>query len=179
MNILKKTKSYNIGAMEYVSDGETWRDRCDKFLGELGVTCFNPYKRPFESDIKEDKESQRLMREWRESGHLWKVHEHMKEIIAADLAMVDRADFLIAYINPDVPTFGSMHEIVAANQQKKPIFVCIEGGVEKTPLWLLGLLPVRFFYNNFDDLLEMLRKIDAGEVKIDSNRWRLFKPEYR
>jgi nucleoside 2-deoxyribosyltransferase len=179
MNLLRKTRVYSAGPMEFVQDGETWRDKCDAFLSNLGVICFNPYKRPFESDIKEDKESQRMMREWREDGLLWKVHEHMKEIIASDLAMVDRADFIIAYVNPDVPTFGTMHEIVAANQQKKPIFVCVEGGVEKTPLWLLGLLPVRFFYNNFDELLEMIRKIDAGEVKIDSNRWRLFKEEYR
>ena len=179
MNILKNTKSYSVGPMEYVEDGESWRHKCENFLADLGVVCFNPYKRPFESDVKEDKESQKMMRQWREEGSYWKVHEHMREIIAADLAMVDRADFIIAYINPDVPTFGTIHEIVAANQQKKPIFVCVEGGVHRTPLWLLGLLPVRYFYDDFDSLLNTLESINNGTIHIDSSRWRLFKEEYR
>jgi nucleoside 2-deoxyribosyltransferase len=165
--------------MEFVSDGESWRDKVSDTLTQMGVVCFDPYKKPFESDIKEDKESQNELREKRANGNLQDVHDHMREIIAADLAMVDRADFIIAYLNPDVPTFGTIHEIVVANQAKKPIFVFVEGGVKKTPLWMLGLLPVKYFYDDLDSLLKTIVDIDSGRKQIDSKRWRLFKEEYR
>lgn len=93
-SVLNKTKTYLVGPMEFVSDGESWRDKVTNTLAQMGVTCFDPYKKPFESDLKEDKETQILLREKREAGLLNDVHEHMREIIAADLAMVDRADLL-------------------------------------------------------------------------------------
>lgn len=179
MNVLEKTKTYLVGPMEFVTDGSSWRERVTEELAPLGITCFDPYKKPFESDIKEDKETQARLIADRESGNLEPIHEHMKEIIAADLAMVDRADFIIAYLNPNVPTFGTMHEIVVANQAKKPIFIFVEGGVRKTPLWMLGLLPVKYFYNNLDELLFTIKQINSGGIPIDSKRWRLFKEEYR
>ena len=55
----------------------------------------------------------------------------------------------------------------------------MEGGKSKTPLWLLGMLPHKFIYNNLDEVIEMLYAIDNGIKPIDSDRWRLLKKDYR
>lgn len=178
-NLLKGCKTYMIGCMEF-KNGESWRLECAERLGSRGIICFDPYIKPFdEKYAKEDSETQEEMKNLRKNGELGKVHEHFKEIVGTDLAMVDRSDFIVCYIDPKVPTFGTIHELVVANQAKKPIFVFVEGGVEHTPLWLLGILPPRFFYDNLEDLLLMIESIDDGAKKIDNSRWRIFKPEYR
>jgi hypothetical protein len=57
--------------------------------------------------------------------------------------------------------------------------VAIEGTKKKCPLWLLGMFPHKYIYDSVDDILEMLIKIDEGKKEIDSDRWRLLKPEFR
>ena len=178
LNILNKTNGYSVGAMEF-ENGESWRNKAETELAKMGIVLFNPYKKPFETEVKEDSESQEKLKQLRKSGNLNEVHRKMREIVAVDLAMVDRADFIVAKIDPTVPTFGSIHELVVANMAKKPVFIFVEGGVEKTPLWLLGMFKPRHFYNSLDEVLDTIRKINKGEIELSSNRWRLMKPEFR
>ena len=177
-NLLNGCKAYLSGPMEY-ADGTFWREEAEKALNLIGVTCFNPYQKPFISGVPENKETQKLLKEQRLNGELWKVHETMKGIVADDLAMVDRSDFIVCHIDPKTPTFGTVHEFVVANQLKKPIFTFVSGGVRQTPLWMLGLVPTRYFYDSLSNLLENIMLINRGELEIDSSRWRLLKPEFR
>ena len=177
--VLDKTYTYLSGGMEYTSDGRTWREVATATLKEMGVKVFDPYHKPFTNSKEETPEVHKELILNRDTENYEPVAGHMKKVVADDLAMVDRSDFLIVYINPSTPTFGTTHELVVAVQQKKPVFVFVEGGVKNTPLWLLGVLPTRYFYNSLDELLEMLQGIDSGAVEIDSSRWRLFKKEYR
>jgi hypothetical protein len=62
---------------------------------------------------------------------------------------------------------------------KKPIFLSVEGGKKKCPLWILGMIPHKYIYNSVEEIVDMIRKIDGEKVKVDSDRWRLLKPEYR
>ena len=62
---------------------------------------------------------------------------------------------------------------------KKPIFISMEGGKSKTPLWMLGMLPHKYIYNSVDEIVDMLFAIDNGSKEIDSDRWRLLRDEYR
>ena len=62
---------------------------------------------------------------------------------------------------------------------KKPIFVTIEGGKEKTPLWMLAMFPHKYIYDTIEEAIEMIERIDDGDKEIDSDRWRLLKKEYR
>jgi hypothetical protein len=62
---------------------------------------------------------------------------------------------------------------------KKPIFLSVDGGLAATPLWIFGMIPHKYIYNNVDEILETLRQIDSGEKELDSNRWRLLRKEYR
>lgn len=72
-----------------------------------------------------------------------------------------------------------MEELSTAIKIKRPTFVVVEGGKQFTPLWIMGMMPSKFIYNSFDEVKNMLTNIDTGVKSIDSDRWRLFKPELR
>jgi len=114
-----------------------------------------------------------------ESGFYNDVSERMKLIRSYDLNLVDRSDFIIAHLLPEVASWGSAEEIVTAVRMKKPIFISMEGGKSKTPLWMMGMLPHHYIYNTIEDVIGMIKQIDCGNKKIDSDRWRLLKKELR
>ena len=176
--ILEKTKTYLIGAMEY-ADGRGWRDDMTEFLDSRGVVVFNPYKKSFINAPEENEKTIVDLTGMMENNDYEIVEKRMKEVRAFDLSMVDRSDFIICYINPKVPTFGTMEELSWAARLKRPVFIVVDGGKSKTPLWVMGMFPHKYIYNSFDEVREMLRSIDDGEKVIDSDRWRLFRPELR
>lgn len=178
MNTLKGTRLYTIGSMEY-EDGQGWRNTVKDNLSPLGITVFDPYHKPYVDEIKEDEEARVSLKNWMDNGEYEKVTERMKAVRRDDLRLVDLSDFFIVYINPKVPSWGSAEEVYWANRLKKPIFLFVEGGKNKTPLWIMGTIPHKYIYNSLDEILETIKKIDNGERIIDSDRWRLLKEEYR
>lgn len=179
MNVLNKTKTYLIGPMQYTSDGQSWRDDMTDFLTDREITVFDPYKKPFLNAPKEGPETHEWLLERIDCGEYHIVEEHMKKVRAFDLSMVDRCDFIVCYYDPNVPTVGTIEELSWAVRMKRPIFMVIEGGKEKTPFWMFGMFPHRYIYSSFVELKEMLARIDDGKTVIDSDRWRLFKQELR
>lgn len=178
MNLLKKTKTYLVGHMQY-SDGSGWRQYVRSQLEPMNVTVFDPYDKPFIKDVDEGKEIRASLKALLENEKYDEVQSRMKEIRIYDLNLVDRSDFIVAHIIPDVASWGSAEELVTANRAKKPIFLSIEGGKNKCPLWILGTIPHRYIYNNINEIVDTLKSIDNGSLSIDSNRWRLLKEEYR
>lgn len=177
-NLLYKTKTYLVGHMQYLS-GRDWREEVTEKLKDLSITCFDPYKKPFIKDVEEDEASRQEMEAWMKTKQYDRVTDRMKTVRSYDLNLVDRSDFIIAHLVPDVASWGSAEEIVTAVRMKKPIFISMEGGKAKTPLWMLGMLPHKYIYNSLDEVLEMLYAIDNGIKPIDSDRWRLLRKEYR
>ena len=177
-NILYKTKTYLVGHMQYLS-GRHWREEVTEKLTPLSITCFDPYKKPFIKDVAEDEASRQDMETWMKTKQYDRVTDKMKTVRAYDLNLVDRSDFIIAHLVPDVASWGSAEEIVTAVRMKKPIFISMEGGKAKTPLWMLGMLPHKYIYNSLDEVIEMLYAIDNEDKPIDSDRWRLLRKEYR
>jgi nucleoside 2-deoxyribosyltransferase len=172
MNLLYKTKTYLVGHMQYLS-GRNWREEVTEQLSPLNITCFDPYKKPFVKDVEEDEASRHQMEEWMATGQFDKVSERMKMVRSYDLNLVDRSDFIVAHLVPDVASWGSAEEITTAIRMKKPTFISIQGGKSKAPLWLLGMLPHKYIYNSLDEIIEMLYDIDNEKKPIDSDRWRL------
>lgn len=177
-NVLEGTKTYLVGHMQYLS-GRNWREETANSLKALKITCFDPYKKPFLRDVEEDESSRQEMESWMATKQYDRVTDRMKTVRAYDLNLVDRSDFIIAHLVPDVASWGSAEEIVTAVRMKKPVFISMEGGKEKTPLWMLGMFPHKYIYNSLDEIIKMLYSIDSGTKKIDSDRWRLLKKEYR
>lgn len=177
--ILKNTKTYLIGAMQYSSDGRSWRDDMGDFLKEMEVTVFDPYDKPFINAPQEDEQTHSKMYELLQNGEWDQVAEHFKKVRAFDLSMVDRSDFVICYINPKIPTIGTIEELSWAARLKRPVFIVIEGGKQNTPLWIFGMFPHKFIYNNFSEVKNVLTMINTGVKQIDSDRWRLLKTHLR
>jgi nucleoside 2-deoxyribosyltransferase len=178
MNILKNTKTYLIGPMQY-GDGREWREDMADFLKSKGITYFDPYKKPFINAPEEDEYIHQQMHNLMECGEFDEVVNHFKQVRSFDLSMVDRSDFIICYLDPKVPTYGTVEELSWAVRLKRPIFIVVEGGKSKTPLWVMGMLPHKYIYDSFEDVKNVLTNIDSGVKSMDSDRWRLFKPELR
>jgi len=178
MGLLEKTRTYLVGHMQY-ANGRDWREVVEEELAPLDIRLFNPYKKPFVKDVDEDESVRAATEQNMEQGHYSDVANRMKRIRSYDLNLVDRSDFIIAHLLPDVASWGSAEEIVTAVRMKKPIFVSMEGGKSKTPLWMMGMMPHHYIYDDIDNVINMIKKIDKGEKEIDSDRWRLLKKELR
>jgi len=177
-NILYNTRTYLVGHMQYAS-GRDWREHVEGELDPLNIKIFNPYKKPFVKDVDEDEEARLSVSHCMEHGYFNDVAERMKLIRSYDLNLVDRSDFIIAHLLPDVASWGSAEEIVTAIRMKKPVFISMEGGKRKTPLWMMGMMPHKYIYDSIEEIVDMIKQIDCGEKKIDSDRWRLLKRELR
>ena len=178
MNLLENTRTYLVGHMQY-ANGRNWRDLVEEELTPLGIRIFNPYKKPFVKDVNEDENIRGKVQQDMERGFYNDVAERMKLIRSYDLNLVDRSDFIVAHLLPEVASWGSAEEIVTAVRMKKPIFISMEGGKSKTPLWMMGMLPHHYIYDTVEDVIDMIKQIDSGNKKIDSDRWRLLRKELR
>lgn len=178
MNYLYKTKTYLVGHMQYC-EGRDWREHVEGELEKLNITVFNPYKKPFVKDVDEDEEARQKMADDMANGYYNDVAERMSTVRSYDLNLVDRSDFIIAHLLPDVASWGSAEELVTAVRMKKPIFISMEGGKKHTPLWIMGMLPHNYIYDNVDEILDMIHQINEGKKNIDSDRWRLLRKDLR
>lgn len=178
MNLLQKTKVYLVGHMQYLN-GRNWRKEVSEELSKLNILCFDPYDKPFVKDVDESENSRTEMDLLLKHKKYDILSEKLKTIRSYDLNLVDRSDFIIAHLVPEVASWGSAEEIVTAVRMKKPIFISIEGGKTKTPLWMFGMIPHKYIYNSTEEVIDMINSIDSGDKPIDSDRWRLLKKEYR
>jgi hypothetical protein len=177
-NLLKKTRCYLVGHIEF-EDGRGWRDIVTPRLEKMNITVFNPYEKPFLDPVQEDEEARKTLKENMLSGNFEAVAERMKRVRSDDLRCCDVSDFCFAKITPNVASWGSAEELVTFTRMKKPIFLVVEGGKRKTPLWVMGMFPHKYIYDSIEQACDMLEAIDRGDVMIDSDRWRLLKPQFR
>lgn len=178
--ILENTRVYLAGNLEYTSEENArgWRDFLSEELNKLNVITLDPTMVVFEGQHHETEETRQWLKEAREAGKFDEVSDYMIPVVQKDLRQIDLSDYVIFNICIDKPTFGTIHELVVARQQKKPVFICV-GDKKKIPLWLLGIIPHRYFYNTIEEILDTLQKIDSGEIEIDSDSWRLLIKELR
>ena len=176
--LLNKTKCYLVGAMQY-SDGQDWRKLVTSELTPLGITCFNPYQKPFIENYEENPEIHQELLKQMERREFGKVAYHMKNIRRQDLNLCDRSDFIIAHIIPHVASWGSAEELTTSGRAAKPTFIAVVGGIEKTPLWLMGSFPIESFFNSVEEIIEHVKMLDSGELSTNAKYWRLLKHSFR
>jgi hypothetical protein len=177
-NVLKGTKCVVIGHMQY-GDGAKVREDIANKLSSLNITVWDHYKKPFMCELDESPEIHKQLNKWVETGEYDRVTDY-SPIRIYDLALIDKSDFIIFVFDPDVMTCGSWEEFFTGNKIKRPIFFVNIKGKNKTPLWVFWTLKNHhYIYGSIENCIETIYKIDSGEIPLDSDRWRLFKPECR
>lgn len=135
-NFLQGARVYLAGPMDFVASREVerrygWRNRTRQFLVELGVTVFDPWEKPAVRGLfeygKEDNKTIRKRDRWtfepnrKGSAIRAELAEYFWETMHIDLRMVDISDFVIAYCPTNIYSVGTVHEIVVARSQHKPV----------------------------------------------------------
>ena len=72
-----------------------------------------------------------------------------------------------------VPTYGTIHEIVLARQQRKPVYMVWEGGKDSCSAWLMYLIGHKNVFSTFDELLTRLDNISKGKAAYNAKDWLL------
>lgn len=164
MNYLKDKRAYLSGAIEFGEQSHNWRIKpIETMTNRFKINVFDPFSDP-------SQQCSEILEEARSKKDYIKISEIAKKFVRKDLCMVDRSDFLIAYVPYKVPTAGTIHEIVNSNNAKKPTLVVCPEGKEKAPAWLWGVLPTDYFFDSWDDLFNYLESVNEGNYKHD-NRW--------
>jgi uncharacterized membrane protein len=154
--------------------GVGWRRRIRRTLDDLGILWLDPTRKPIDIG-KEDDESRAKRRQAKKEGNWALIAEEIKPIRCVDLRMVDVCDFVVVYLDLDVHACGTYEEIFLANRQKKPVFICVKQGKEKTPDWLFAALPHAYFHSSWEDLYAHIEEIAYDPTFEDTaGRWYFF-----
>jgi len=172
MNYLNGKSVYLCGPIHYQQDsGMPWRESITKKLEEYSIKVLDPTKTSANgmSEVGEDK---KLLKELILKENWTELKDAFWPIVRKDLRAVDQADFLICYYDPCMPTIGTIHELVVANFEKKPIFL----KYDKSQLgsfnpWLSVLIKTKYFHSSWESLFEHLEQINQG--KFDISYWTL------
>jgi len=148
---LAGARVYLSGPMDFVGSREKdreygWRTRLSQVLKDLKVVVFNPWEKPlvrwFYEYGRETKHLKDIKKTWdfdpTRKGMRARTRCAKKfwETMHIDLRMVDLSDFLIAYCPTNVYSVGTVHEIVMASQQHKPVLF-VSPRMEFSPLGVL------------------------------------------
>jgi len=169
---LRGLRCYTAGPIEYtfqLSDENKKfnKEKLDNFLEEKGVRVLDPRKIFFRG-ISEIEDRKKLM----ENRDFKEIRRQVKLIVRKDLRAVDISDFIIAYLPKGVRTTGTVHEIIEADRQRKPVLLLCPEGIEHIPLWFFGIIPTEYMFESLKDLTDYLEKIDTyPEPDKLSDRW--------
>lgn len=177
---LEKSTAYLSGAMEYVKDGGVfWRRKFIKLVKEanLKIDCIDPTSKP--GNINEDKITQK---ELQQNGCWEQLKTYVSNYRRSDLRFVDLSDFIVCFVDPTVPQWGTANEVFEAERQHKPSFFICEGGLYTLPRWLFGVIQLENenarcnVFNSVEEVIDELIGLDKGIYPMDSE-WVLIRKE--
>ncbi|UCE62168.1 MAG: hypothetical protein JSU63_10750 [Phycisphaerales bacterium] len=135
-NILSGATVYLSGPMDFVASRKEekefgWRNRVGQFLKRYKVTVYDPWYKPPVKGMrhygKEDEFSTQKRQNWTfddsPDGHKTRAElcDEFWPTLHVDLRMTDTADFLVAFVPTNIYSVGTVHEIVMARLQHKPV----------------------------------------------------------
>lgn len=135
-NVLSGGTVYLSGPMDFVASRTEekefgWRNRVGQFLKRYGVTVYDPWNKPPVAGLahygKEDEFSTNKRNDWTydDSAEGDRVRAELNAefwpTLHIDLRMTDTADFLVAFCPTNIYSVGTVHEIVMARLQHKPV----------------------------------------------------------
>lgn len=168
MNYLANKTCYLSGAMSALTDnGKKWREEITNQLSLFGVNILDPTRKSnqFLEEIGENKDH------FRELIRLEKFDELKKVFFPVarwDLRAVDKADFLIVNYNPEVPSVGTIDEIVIANLEQKPILVKYnKNQLEHFNPWLVVRVRPEHMFSSWISMFTYLSEVNNGKYEKD------------
>jgi nucleoside 2-deoxyribosyltransferase len=178
-NLLKNYPSFHVylaGPIDFLDDrGVGFRTELRKKLIDIGLEPYmilDPTAKPVDGlkykDFDTEKDYYYNLRrhgQWDDLEKLCQLTMHV------DLRLVDKSDVIIAVLNPNIPMFGTIHEIVAARQQKKPVLIVDPRGREGTSIWAIGLVGYKRIFKTLDEAVEYLKDIIHGNMEADLSEW--------
>ena len=180
MNRLKNHTCYLVGSMDDGrEEGKVWRDNVQQFLESLEVIVLNPYEKPLckktHYEAMEDDEGfvyrQRLKAEERYD----ELSQSMKRVRAVDLRLVDKADFIVAFLDFTKIMTGTLEEISQANRQRKPVIIISSLPKKNLPDWYFGQLPHELFFEEVETAKDYIQHIHEDEtIDLVGHRWVFF-----
>jgi hypothetical protein len=172
MGYLQGKVAYLAGPIHAVADdGIGWRDAITPMLESHGVVVDDPCKKTV-NGVGEVKDDKKMIIELIKNGKFAEAKKRFYPIVRKDLRSVDKADFLVVVYDPTVHMVGSLHEMVIAHTQRKPILLWFDKNkIEKFNPWCLTLVKENMIFTDWNDMFDYLRKIDDGE--FDSSYWTL------
>lgn len=135
-NVLSGSTVYLSGPMDFVASRKEekefgWRNRISQFLHRFGTTVYDPWYKPEVKGMrhygKEDEFSTNKRNEWTfedsPEGDRTRAElcDEFWPTLHVDLRMTDTADFLVAFVPTNIYSVGTVHEIVMARLQHKPV----------------------------------------------------------
>ena len=172
MGLLQNKSIYLSGPIECVDDASGWRDKISPLLTEIGLSVWNPLKKPSWMDNVDGHMQREMARDLLYSGVEFEaIKKKNGSIRKFDLHLAANCDVMILNLNGF--TVGSFEELYLA--QRKPVFVISD---KKIPsMWLLDQLDAYnsrdfIFHQNIASLIDIIKKVDSGEVSpTDLYRW--------
>jgi nucleoside 2-deoxyribosyltransferase len=157
---------------DVADDGVSWRKEINEPLAErFGLTVSDPTKELVQG-LGEIGAEKKFWRDLIKERKLDEVKEKFWKIVHKDLRAVDRADFLIFRYIPKARMLGTVHELVVAQMQKKPILMVIkEEELDELNPWVLTYIKKGCIFHSFEELFAYLDEIDKG--KFNNSYWSL------
>ena len=172
MSYLKGKTVYLAGPIHAVADdGIGWRNFLTPKLETFGLNVDDPCKNTAKGvgEVKDDKlKFNTLISEEKYQ----EVKEAFYPIVRKDLRSVDKADFLIAVYDPSIHMLGTIHEMVVADTQKKPILLWFDKKHKNNVnTWVFTFVKSAWIFTDWEVLINYLSKVDEGIM--DSSHWTL------
>jgi hypothetical protein len=172
MNYLNGKACYLAGAMQACQDnGIGWRAEIVPKLEKFGLTVFDPTNKVLHSasEIGENKQNFRSLIQQEKWNELKAAFE---PVMRYDLRCVDKSDFLVIAYEPAYHTIGTVHELVTANIQRKPIL--LKYSKEDLNIfnpWIPVLVKPEHLFSSWDSMFSYLDSVNSGN--IDMHMWTL------
>jgi hypothetical protein len=164
LSVLQDKRCYLSGPIENDNVAFNWRiDPKNVLINEFHIDLFDPFEDPKQQWVHQLKDA-------RQSRDFDAISKMAKNFVRKDLTMVDRCDFLIAYLPHRVYTTGTHHEIISSNSSKKPTLIVCDGDKINVPAWYYGFIDHNFMFDNWDQLYNFLRDVNDGKY-IDNDRF--------
>src|SRR6185436_16559645 len=176
-HFLRGARVYLSGPMDFVASRADekklgWRNRVGDFLRSFGAIVFDPWFKPTVRGLHEygleDLKTVDARDTWSfdpgQQGDEARAAcaEKFWETLHIDLRMVDTSDFTIAYVPTNIYSVGTVHELVLARQQLKPVLFV------SPPVTFPALEKLRGHLRDDPAGLALLEKL-AAEVPIKPN----------